>query len=284
MGPGGLSRTHKTWMCPDFSLAPSVLLTKVPQIGKEAGREAGGGGPLGSPRVPCPSLQPSLGTAEELHGSTRGAPGPVLACSRVMGVVLWGQACRVLPLSIWGHGPTALCPGARRASPQHGSAAWAARRTGSCGVGMKGSCRYGSCSALLNPAPRLSFFLFSFFFLRLPPFPFPPGFSPSGPALLSLYSFSCKVLHQAWIRKRSHKWQGAGPAARSKTSLSPLVAALGPSLCPPWGSACPHPARRHRGCPFDRDRGEGPQPDGLLVSLMRRETHLGMEGAGRKRF
>lgn len=134
-----------------------------------------------------------------------------------------------------------------------------------------------------KPCPT-SFFLFSFFFLRLPPFPFPPGFSPSGPALLSLYSFSCKVLHQAWIRKRSHKWQGAGPAARSKTSLSPLVAALGPSLCPLWGSACPHPARRHRDCPFDQDRGEGPQPDGLLVSLMRRETHLGMEGAGRKRF
>lgn len=204
------------------------------------------------------------GAPEELHGLSLPAAG------------CWGRLCGVRPVEccLPPYGDMAPQPRGRRAAPWRGSAAWAARRTGSRGVGLKGSCRHSSCSALLNPAPCLSFF---FFFLRFPPFLFPPGFSLSGPALLSLYSFSCKVLHQAWIRKRSHKWQGAGPAARSKTALSPLVAALGPSLCPQRGSACPHPARRHRGCPFDWDRGEGAQPDGLLVSLMRRETHLGME-------
>lgn len=246
-------------------------MMNMPQIGREAGREAGGGSPLGSPHVPCPSLRPSLGTAGELHGSTRGAPRPVLACSRVLGTALWGQACGVLPPSVWGHGPTA--PG-QESSPVAWLSCLGCQEDGEPRGRAERELPTQQLLRFAKPCP-VSFFLF--FFLRFPPFLFPPGFSLSGPALLSLYSFSCKVLHQAWIRKRSHKWQGAGPAARSKTALSPLVAALGPSLCPQRGSACPHPARRHRGCPFDWDRGEGPQPDGLLVSLMRRETHLGME-------
>lgn len=110
-------------------------------------------------------------------------------------------------------------------------------RTESPSGGGERSCRQSGCFALLNSAQHYYFNLFFFFkgfFLPL----FLLAFLLLAGCLPSAFFPSCNLLHQAWSRKCSHKWQHAGPGSLIQDNFLPLLCSLGSSLFPEleWGA------------------------------------------------